>query len=80
MSMKYFIVEIQKLGENQYAHIVHEASTRNEAESKYHQVLAAAAISNIPKHGAIMFTDEGYPLMHQNYVHTVVPEVIEPEE
>lgn len=78
--MKYFVVEIQKLSENTYAHIVHEAATRNEAESKYHQVLAAAAISNIPEHSAIMFTGEGFPLMHENYKHVVVPEVVPEEE
>lgn len=78
--MKYFVVEIQKLDENTYAHIVHEAATRNEAESKYHQVLAAAAISNIPQHSAIMFSAVGFPLMHESYEHVVVPVVVPEEE
>lgn len=78
--MKYFVVEIQKLAENTYAHIVHEAATRNEAESKYHQVLAAAAISNIPQHSAIMFSADGFPLMNESYEHVVVPEEEIPAE
>ena len=77
--MKYYVFEIQKLADNSFAHLVHEAATRNEAESKYHQVLAAAAIANLPQHSAILFTDEGYPLMHQSYKHDYVPEP-EPEQ
>lgn len=67
--MKYFIVEIQKQHNGAYAHLVHTADTRNAAESVYHQVLAAAAISNLPEHSAIMFTSEGFPLMHESYKH-----------
>ena len=67
--MKYFVFEIQKQFDGSYAHLVHTADTRNAAESIYHQVLAAAAISNIPEHSAIMFTSEGFPLMHQSYKH-----------
>lgn len=70
--MKYFVVEIQKLSDTTYAHIVHEAETINEAESKYHQVLAAAAISEIPQHSAIMFSADGFPLMHHSYKHDAV--------
>lgn len=78
--MKYFIVEIQKLGDNNYANLVHEAASRNEAESKYYQVLASAAISNIPQHSAILFTAEGFPLMNQSYEHAVIPAVVKPVE
>lgn len=67
--MKYFIVEIQKQFDGSYAHLVHTADDRNHAESVYHQVLASAAISNLPEHSAIMFTGEGFPLMHQSYKH-----------
>jgi len=34
-------------------------------------VLAAAAISEIPSHAAIMFTADGFPIMHQSYKHEV---------
>ena len=71
--MKYYIIEIQKQNDGSFAHIVHNADTRNAAESVFYQVLAAAAISNIPEHSAILFTSEGYPLMHQSYKHTYVP-------
>lgn len=75
--MKYYVVEIQKQPDGTYAHLVHTADDRNAAESIYHQVLAAAAIANLPQHSAILFTDEGFPLMHQSYTHTYVPPVAE---
>ena len=73
--MKYYVVEIQKMADGTFAHLVHEAETRNAAESTYHQVLAAAAISNLPQHSAILFTDAGFPLMHQSYSNDYVPPV-----
>lgn len=75
--MKYYIVEIQKQPDGSYAHLVHTANDRNAADSVYHQVLAAAAISNLPQHSAIMFTGEGFPIMHQSYQHGYVPPVHE---
>ena len=78
--MKYFIVEIQKQFDGSFAHLVHTADTRNAAESVYYQVLAAAAISNIPEHSAIMFTTEGFPLMHQIYKHEDAQPPIPEEE
>lgn len=75
--MKYFVVEIQKQPDGNFAHLVHTADNRNAAESTYHQVLAAAAISNLPQHSAILFTDEGFPLMHQSYQHDYVQPVEE---
>lgn len=77
--MKYYIFEIQKMIDGSYAHIVNTADSRNQAESVYHQVLAAAAISNLPKHSAILFTDEGFPLMQHSYSHTPASPVIEEE-
>ena len=32
------------------------------------------------KHGRIMFTSDGVPVMHQKYTHVVVQEEVEPEE
>ena len=75
-----YIVEIQQYANGEYGHIVHYAydadaeQARLKAESKYYEVLAAAAVSNLPCHSAILFTTEGFPLMHQCYKHTVAPE------
>lgn len=45
------------------------ADTIQEAESKYHQILAYAAVSQVPKHGAIIFDEECLPIQSQCYKH-----------
>ena len=53
---------------------------RLKAESKFHEILAAAAISELPVHAAIMFTSDGVPVMNQKYVHAISQVEPEPEE
>lgn len=72
---QFYIVEIQKNQQGEFAHNVHFAYDEDlkkaqlKAESKYHEVLAAAAVSNMAEHSAILFSTEGFPLMHQCYKH-----------
>ena len=65
----YIVMEIQK--SNTVATIVSTYETRNEAENKYHTILAYAAISNIPKHSAVLFTEEGDYIKHECFEHIV---------
>ena len=57
-------------------------ATQAEAESEYYIKLGYAAISSVPVHAVIMYTHEGFPLMHGVYKHEVQPEPtpVEPEE
>lgn len=77
---QFYIVEIQQYANGEFGHIVHYAFDENpekaklKAESKYHEVLAAAAISELPTHSAIMFSTESFPLLHQCYKHNVQSE------
>ena len=68
--MKYIVVEIQTDDKGSIA-IVPPASygTQNEAESKYHTVLAAAAVSDLPAHAAVLLTSEGITLAGKAYFH-----------
>lgn len=86
---QFYIMEIQKYADGSYGDIKHFAYdedpdvARLKGESKYYQVLSAAAVSNLPEHAAIMFSSDGFPIMHQCYKHTVAPEpepVEEPAE
>lgn len=63
----YIVMEIQKTGT--VATLVTAYEDRNQAEQKYHTVLAAAAVSAVPKHGAVMLTDEGVRLKGECYIH-----------
>ena len=73
----YIVMEIQT--STTTATIVTQHSTRQEAESKFHQVLSAAAVSAVPVHTAVMLDEEGFPVRPPEcYKHTPAPEP-EPE-
>ena len=65
----YIVVELQKNEQGVVSNIVTSFNTLAEAESKYYTVLAAAAISKIPVHSAIVVSEEGFPVKHQCYKH-----------
>lgn len=67
--MQYYIIEIQQYADLSYGHIVHWATTRNEAESKYYAVLSAAAVSDLPSHSATLIDSEGTFVMSRCYHH-----------
>ncbi|MDO4974144.1 MAG: hypothetical protein Q4E38_08045 [Eubacteriales bacterium] len=69
----YFIMEIQGNADGSFAHLVTRAPSRLEAESEYHRVLSAAAVSGLPMHSAVLLDATGTALMSQCYTH-------EPEE
>lgn len=65
----YIVIELQKNAEGVVSNIVTSHETLAEAESKYYSVLAAAAVSDIPVHSAIIVSEEGFPVKHQCYKH-----------
>ena len=65
----YIVMEIQK--GNTVSTIVDSYETLNEAENKYHTILAYAAISSVPKHSAVLLTEEGDYVKHECFEHTV---------
>ena len=89
---QFYIIEIQQYTNGEFGHIVHFAYDENatkarlKAEAKYHEVLASAAVSELPQHSATLLTSDGRAIMNQCYKHEVVqpePEVeptLEPEE
>lgn len=67
----YIVMEIQS--SDTTATIVNSYADRNQAESKYHQILTAAAVSSVPKHSAVLLAENGVSLKNESYFH------IEPE-
>lgn len=73
--VQYYVFEIQKYQNGEFGHIVHWAADENadrarmKAEAKYHEVLAAAAVSELPQHCAVLLAADGAELMRQCYVH-----------
>lgn len=69
MDVKYIVVEIQTNADGTVGNLVTAVDTRNAAESAYHSVLAAAAISNLPYHAAVLLTSAGSLLDTRCYEH-----------
>ena len=63
----FYVIEIQT--SNTGAIIPFVFQDRNQAEAKYHNILSAAAVSEAPKHGAMLFTDDGFVLKSEVYNH-----------
>lgn len=67
--MKYIVIELQTDKEGSVGNIVSAYDTQEQAESKYHTILAAAAVSQVPVHAATLLTSEGYTLDSKCYTH-----------
>ena len=66
---KYIVIELQTNADGTVGNLVTSHDSRDAAESKYHTVLAAAAVSALPCHAATLLTSEGFPLEHKSYKH-----------
>ena len=67
--MHYIVVEIQTNLNGTVGNIVTAYADRNQAESKYHTVLAAAAVSSLPSHACVLMTNEGHMIASAAYHH-----------
>lgn len=67
--MKYLVIEIQTNADGKIGILTFSYDDRNEAESKYHAVLSAAAISALPMHTCDLIQADGVLLARQSYVH-----------
>lgn len=66
----YFILETQVSKDGTGSILpAHTKDDRNEAESKYYEILAVAAKSKVYKHGAIILDEEAFPIMYKAYTH-----------
>lgn len=77
----YYILEIQTYSDGTSASLTHAVSDVDseqayfKAEGKYHEVLAAAALSALPLHSAIMVSAGGTPIHHDCYMHNTQSEI-----
>ena len=63
----YIVLEIQ--ASDTIATTINSYEDRNTAESKYHQILAAAAMSTIPHHSAVLMNEVGDTIKSDSYTH-----------
>ena len=75
----YIVTEIQTNANGQVAVVEpYVTESKDAAENKYHTILAYAAQSTLPKHAAIMYSEEGFTLKSECYKHE--PQPVEPTE
>jgi len=67
--MNYTVIEQQTSTAGQTSVLTQSRSTEQEAESVYHTVLAAAAISSVPVHAASLLNEQGVCLKRECYFH-----------
>ena len=65
----YIVMEIQAPAEGNPATIVTTHDSYETAQQKYHTILAAAAVSKVAKHSAIVMTDDGFQTHRECYYH-----------
>lgn len=74
---QYYVIEIQKYANGEYGDLKHyvydedQDKARLKGESKYYEVLAAAAISELPEHSAILMSSTCEPIYHKCYSHPI---------
>ena len=66
---RYIVIELQTNADGTVGNLVTSHDSRDAAESKYHTVLAAAAVSALPCHAATLLTSEGFMLDTKCYKH-----------
>ncbi len=72
---QFYVVEIKKTITGEYEHNVfwlYDADitkAQQKGEAKYYSILSEAAVSEFAEHSAILFSSQGFPLMHYCYTH-----------
>lgn len=67
----FAVIEIQKNGDVATP-ITTLFDNKDDAYSTYHSTLAAAAISSVEEHSAILVSEEGSYILHEKFVHEEV--------
>lgn len=65
----YIVVELQTNADGVVSNLVTSHNALAEAESKFHSIMASAAINDVPIHSAIIVSEEGFPVAHKCYKH-----------
>ena len=64
----FIVLELQATADN-VTHIFTTYSDQAQAESNYHLVLSAAAVSTVPMHSALLMTADGQVIRSETYKH-----------
>ena len=65
----FIVLEIQTNSNGTIGTLIDSYADRNQAEQKYHAILSAAAVSELPKHSAVMLDERGAFIKAECYEH-----------
>ena len=65
----FIVIEIQTAADGKVATIVNSYASQNDAESKFHSILTAAALSSLPVHSAIIMNEKAEVIRAEHYTH-----------
>ena len=67
--MKYIVLEIQTAADGKVATLVTAKDSLNEAMSAFYMILAAAAVSSVPVHAAVLLMNNGAVVKSEVFDH-----------
>lgn len=67
----YIVIELQTNTDGAIGNIVTAYNSREQAFSKYHTILSAAAVSALPCHAAVILDNKGMQIAAQCFEHEV---------
>lgn len=65
----YIVIELQTNESGVVGNLVYKYDSLNEAESKFHSIMAAAAVSSLPVHAAVILTNAGTMIRSEYFMH-----------
>lgn len=65
----YIVIEIQTNPNGAVGNIVNAYASRDQAFQKFHTILAAAAVSSLPVHAAVILDNKGLQIAAQYFEH-----------
>ena len=65
----YIVIEIQTDSSGKVSTLVYQFTDRLQADAKFHTILAAAAVSALPIHAAVIMTNTGTMVKSEFYRH-----------
>lgn len=70
----YIVIELQTDANGHVGNIVTTYDNLPQAESKFYTICAAAALSNIPVHSAVILDNTGMAIANRSFSHPIVAE------
>jgi len=65
----FIVIEIQTNADGHISTIVNDNLDENIAEQTYHLILAAASVSSVAVHSAVMMSKDGRQIKRETYYH-----------